>query len=305
MQNNHRFKKIKYVIFCALLWSFQAFAKPTLKAKLRVAVATNFYSTLNELVQMDKQDFNFEVELIPGASGRLMAQIERNAPFDVFLSADAEKPFYLVSKDKLIEQSVIEYTRGSLMLVLTEKTALSFSEPDVVNEGNNSGLNSDDDSYGDSYGDSDGHSYNLDYSADLTALTEYLGACRRITIAQPTLAPYGKAALEVLKRADIQHEKERLIFAENVAQSLHFIIYGKVDCGIVARSFAPIRQIGRYIKIAIPSSLHSPIEQFGGIVADSKNIPLAKIFLDYLQKPETQEKLMARGYLSVGVFDDQ
>jgi len=297
MQNNHRFKKIKYVIFCALLWSFQAFAKPTLKTKLRVAVATNFYSTLNELVQMDKQDFNFEVELIPGASGRLMAQIERNAPFDVFLSADAEKPFYLVSKDKLIEQSVIEYTRGSLMLVLTEKTALSFSEPDVVNEWNKSELNSD--------GDSDGDSYYLDYSVEITALTQYLGACRRLTIAQPTLAPYGKAALEVLKRADIQHEKERLIFAENVAQSLHFIIYGKVDCGIVARSFAPIRQIDRYIKIAIPSSLHSPIEQFGGIVANSKNIPLAKIFLDYLQKPETQKKLMARGYLSVGVFDDQ
>jgi len=82
---------------------------------LRIAVASNFTHTLNTLLPEFENDTGHDVEISSASSGKLYAQILHGAPFDVFLSADTDKPQQLAEQFPKIESTLFTYATGRLV----------------------------------------------------------------------------------------------------------------------------------------------------------------------------------------------
>ncbi len=117
---------------------------------------------------------------------------------------------------------------------------------------------------------------------------------RRIALANPDHAPFGKAAVAVLRAAGIYRAVERkLIFAANVSQAAQLAVQG-ADAGLVALSAAlhpSLSERGRYW--SVPSRLHPPLEQVAGLLSER---PAARAFFDFLTSPEAAQILVRHGF---------
>ena len=116
--------KIKYKFFLILIILFTFLGLGSTKAvaeELRIAVASNFYPTMKKIVELYKSKKSIsnsrnKIILIPGSSGKHFAQIINGAPFDVFFSADEEKPKRLEKEGKIESNSRFTYAKGRLVL---------------------------------------------------------------------------------------------------------------------------------------------------------------------------------------------
>lgn len=99
--------------FCCL---FVGLSKQTLAEPVTVAVAANFLSPLRQLVQMYEAGTPFEHKLVSGSSGGLYAQIVNRAPYDIFLSADQQRPEMLEKEGFAVVGSRFTYAIGRLAL---------------------------------------------------------------------------------------------------------------------------------------------------------------------------------------------
>jgi len=118
---------------------------------------------------------------------------------------------------------------------------------------------------------------------------------RRIAIANPQHAPYGRAAEAALRNMGLYDSLEKkLVLGENISQTLQFIQSGAADTGIVALSLAlapTVREQGRYWEV--PMSAYPKIEQGGVILKDS---PAAREFRDWLVGPSGRSLLKQYGF---------
>lgn len=85
---------------------------------IRVAVASNFLKTAQSLSQQFEAQSQHSIQLSSGSSGKLYLQITKGAPFDLFLSADRQKPQQLVTKGFAVASSIQTYAIGKLSLWL-------------------------------------------------------------------------------------------------------------------------------------------------------------------------------------------
>jgi molybdate transport system substrate-binding protein len=111
------FKKINYLLisFLAPLIGLISCA-PKNEPVLKVAVATNFLTTADTLVEVFKRSTGIEVLLISGSSGQLATQVINGAPYDIFLSADDVYPSKLSSLGFADAQTQLTYALGQLVL---------------------------------------------------------------------------------------------------------------------------------------------------------------------------------------------
>jgi len=124
------------------------------------------------------------------------------------------------------------------------------------------------------------------------------GAFRHLAIANPTLAPYGQAALEVLHAlglGDVLGPK--IVQGENVAQTATFVATGNAELGFVALSqvVAPGHAAGGSSWV-VPASLYSAIRQDGVLLTRGASNPAARALLDYLKSAKIKELLRDYGY---------
>jgi molybdate transport system substrate-binding protein len=121
---------------------------------------------------------------------------------------------------------------------------------------------------------------------------------RRIALANPRLAPYGRAAEEALRRAGLYEAVEaRLVFAENVAQAAQYLQTGAADAGFISEAQA--RQPGLIQggnAWAVPEALYGPLQQGAVVLARSAWPREAQGFLDYLLSRQGQEILGRHGF---------
>jgi molybdate transport system substrate-binding protein len=96
--------------------AFLAAAMPAAAAEVRVAVAANFEPALQALAPRFTARSGHRLAISAGSSGKLATQIQQGAPFDVFLSADAERPALLVERGLAVAGSTFVYARGRLVL---------------------------------------------------------------------------------------------------------------------------------------------------------------------------------------------
>lgn len=226
---------------------------------LRIAVASNFSPVLEKLLVEFNANTQIETQLISAASGVLFQQIIHGAPFDIFLSADSEKPQQLNDKQFIIENSQQTYAYGQL--------AFWSSVNDLTS---------------------------LDESTFLSLQTTT--ANTRLAIANPDIAPYGKAAKEALISLGLwDYYKNKLITGNNISQTFQQIRSKSVSLGIVANSQLKLNNLSG---IVIPQKHYQLIKQQLVILKNSKQLTNARKFSQFLLSNTTQQKLLEWGYLS-------
>ena len=122
----------------------------------------------------------------------------------------------------------------------------------------------------------------------------WLTAKRRVAIANPDAAPYGRAAAQVLAA---QPAPVRRVTAMNVAQAFHFARSGAVDGAFVAYAQVRAEDVPADRYWLVPASLHQPIEQVAVAIRGGDEAG-AKAFLAFLGAPPAQTRIHAAGYLA-------
>ncbi len=140
-------------------------------------------------------------------------------------------------------------------------------------------------------------SSNPDLITDRDAVLEK-NRFNKIAIANPDLAPYGRAAVETLiKSGQYQQLKAKIVWGENIAQTHQFVLSGNAELGFVSAS-----QIMRDGKITqgsawmIPESMHTPILQDAVLLSKARNSMAAQQFLDYLSTDQARNIIRQFGY---------
>lgn len=227
-------------------------------AELTVAVASNFLDTATTVAAQFTDDTGIPVRLVAGSTGKLYAQIENGAPFDVFLAADQLRPQLLAERGFAVDATRVSYAIGSLRLV-------SFDEA----------LTDDD---------------------CLLALQE--GRFRRIAIANPKTAPYGQAAQSFLtKHGLMPNNRSQVVYGANITQALQFVATGNATLGFVAASQLR-GDLGKRASCnsALPHDAATEIVQQGAVIAASTHRDAATSFMQYLVAPKAQRYVLDDGY---------
>lgn len=116
---------------------------------------------------------------------------------------------------------------------------------------------------------------------------------KRLSMANPRLAPYGQAALEVLQGLDLTGviKTQQIVRGVNVAQAYQFIATGNAELGFVALSQVVQEPLSQYWRV--PQGLYTPIKQELAVLKDSI---ASKAFLDYLASSEARALILLQGY---------
>jgi molybdate transport system substrate-binding protein len=235
-------------------------AAATLCGTVAVAAASDLTFAMTEIAANFEKATGCTVRLSMGSSGNFLTQIENGAPFDVFFSADIAYPKKLEAEGLAAPGSTYLYAIGKIVL-WTRKDS------------------------------------RVDVSKGLSVLRD--PAVRKIAIANPEHAPYGRAAEEALRHAGVYDAvKDRLVLGENISQAAEFVESGNADAGIVALSLVvspAMKDKGRAWNI--PENLYAAIQQGVVVVRASKNPQGANQFLDYIKLPSTAALLERYGFV--------
>jgi molybdate transport system substrate-binding protein len=238
----------------ALLLHSCASPIPQGSARLTVAAASNLTGVLDEVATAFRAQTNTEVVVSYGSTAQLSQQVENGAPFDVFAAADTEHIDQLVATGKLMGESRAVYARGQLALWIPASVK---TEVRTLND---------------------------------LARPEI----RVIAIAQPELAPYGKAAVETLKAVGLWEKVQpKIVYANSINMARQFATSGNADVAFTAYSLV-LKDSGTVIKI--DARLYSPLDQALGIVAASSHQELAKQFTSFLAGTQGRAILLKSGY---------
>jgi len=228
---------------------------------LRIAAAADLQFTLPDIVrEFEKQTPGVTVEASYGASGNLSAQINQGAPFDLFLSADVQFPEKLMTEGKTADRW-FAYARGRLAVWVPKSSAVDFQQQ------------------------------------GLAGLTD--AAFRKIAIANPAHAPYGRAAVAALRQAGLYDAiADRLVLGENVAQTAQFAQSGAADAAIISLSQAIAPQMAEAGKFwDVPLETYPPLNQGGVVLSHSEQRETARKFQALLLSERGQTILNEHGFL--------
>jgi molybdate transport system substrate-binding protein len=121
---------------------------------------------------------------------------------------------------------------------------------------------------------------------------------KRVAIANPEHAPYGTVAREALQSSGLWETLQpRIIFGENIRQTLQFAETGNVDVAIVALSLS-LRSGGRWV--LIPQELHRPLDQSLAVIKGSKNAQAAREFATFINSTQGREIMKKYGFALPG-----
>jgi len=228
-----------------------------------VAAASDLTYAMKEIAADFEKSASCSVRVSYGSSGNFETQIENGAPFDVFFSADIEYPRKLEAQGLASPGSTYLYGIGKVILWVRNDSKLDVSK-------------------------------GLDVLRD--------PSIKKIAIANPLHAPYGRAAEEALRKAGVYDAiKDRLVLGENISQTAEFAETGNADAGILALSLVlspALKDKGRYFQI--PDNLYTPIQQGVVVVRASKNPQSAQAFLDYIKTPAATSILERYGFVLPG-----
>ncbi|WP_417502530.1 molybdate ABC transporter substrate-binding protein [Marinobacter sp.] len=117
----------KLATLCLTLWLSLTFGTAAHAADVRIAVAANFTDTTRQLITAFAEATGLEAVASYGSTGKLYAQIDNGAPFDVFLAADSHRPELLEKSGQGVAGTRFTYARGKL--ALWSPTPGTFEDP--------------------------------------------------------------------------------------------------------------------------------------------------------------------------------
>jgi molybdate transport system substrate-binding protein len=227
--------------------------------ELRVAAASDLQAAMPAIAAQFERDTGHRVTLTFGSSGNFATQIEHGAPFDVFMSADIEYPKRLEQAGLVEPGSRYDYATGHLVLWTR----------------NDSGV---------------------DVKRGLAVLAD--ARVRRIAIANPAHAPYGRAAVAAIRHEGLYDRvQSKFVLGENISQAAQFAQSGNAQVGIIALSVAlspAMKESGSYLEV--PADFYPTIEQAAVVIAASKQKALASRFVESLKQAPAKAMLQSFGF---------
>ena len=250
------------------------------KSSVRVAVATNFVTTLKTLSEDFESFDNAKILISAGSTGKLYAQIRQGAPYDIFLAADQQRPQLLEQLGLTVTNSRFAYANGALVLWQPNKAtprAISRTKARTTNDDENPTAQTE----------------------QSTQIRHWLAGASSIALANPRLAPYGFAAQEVLHNLQItQSMSQRQVMGENIGQTFSLVATGNATLGFVAAAQMLEQNQPRNTYLNIPSELHSPILQDAVQLKYGANNQAAVNFLRYLTTARAKKIIQAAGFVA-------
>ena len=124
------------------------------------------------------------------------------------------------------------------------------------------------------------------------------GGFKHIALADPKLAPYGAAALEVLKNKNLLTKLQPLfVQGENIAQTYQFVSTGNAELGFVALSqVIDNGKISSGSAWQIPENLYTPLHQEAVLLKKGEDNPAASALMQFLKSPEAKAIISKYGY---------
>jgi len=226
--------------------------------ELQVAAAADLQFVFQEVSVRFQKETGHAVKLTFGSSGNFFSQIQNGAPFDIFFSADVDYPAKLEAAGLVEPGTLSRYATGRIALWAPKESPID------INQG-------------------------VQTLAD--------ARIRKIAIANPEHAPYGRAAVAALQHEKIYDKvRDRLVLGENISQAAQFVESSNADIGILALSLVlapPLKSEGRYYEI--PTSFYPAIDQAVVILKSSKQKDIARQFLSFLKNPEIAKFMRGNG----------
>lgn len=223
------------------------FATTATSGEMTLAVASNFLTTADAMVEAFEAETGHEVVLTHGSTGQLYAQIDLGAPFDVFLAADAERPALLKDSGKALDTRA--YALGRL--VMAARVALTT---DTVSE----------------------------------ALVG-----KTVALADPTVAPYGKAATRAMEQLTLDTATFRPVLVANVGQVASVFATGNADAAFVAASQLPLLDAPFVLEL---DGLVAEVQQDAALLARARDNPAATDFWAWLDSETARAIVAASAY---------
>jgi molybdate transport system substrate-binding protein len=242
-----------------LVWALTHAPSAQTPKRLTIAAASDLQTVLPAIVREFERSATATVTVSFGSSGSFLAQIQNGAPFDVFLSADVDYPRQL-AKAGLADPATLQvYATGHLVLWARREVA-------------------------------------IDLGRGFAALTD--GRVRRVAIANPKYAPYGRAAVAALRNAGLYDALQpKLVMGESLAQAAQLVESGNADVGVLSRSLvlgAALQTEGIYAELRRAS--YPPIEQAAIVVTTSRDPALARAFVAFLRRSEATQQFERFGF---------
>ncbi len=226
---------------------------------VRVAAAADLRFAMAELTKAFHDKTGATVDVTYGSSGNFFSQIQSGAPFDLFFSADMDYAKKLVEAGLADGTILYQYAIGRIVIWLPPETKLDVAHA----------------------------TWNVLLDATV----------KKVAIANPEHAPYGRAAVSAMRRAKVYDGvKPKLVLGENISQAAQFVQSGNAQAGIVALSLAlsPGMKDGKYW--LIPADMHPSIEQAAVVLSAAKKKDGARGFLGFVQSADARQILTRFGF---------
>jgi len=234
---------------------------PRAPTKIRVAAATDLRSCLDALTDAFQVEHpNFDLLPTFGASGVLLTQLKSGLETDLYLSADIAYAHDLAAAGLAAEADVFESGQGRLVIWVRNESPI-----DVIKLGAEALLDT---------------------------------PVRRVAIANPVHAPYGRAAVAALEHLGLHDRlKEKLAVGESAAQAAQYVESGAAEVGILPMALARGTRLsdrGRFW--VVPAEAHPPIRHGGAIHARAIDREATVAFRDFLLSPAGRAILARYGF---------
>ena len=257
-----RFISLGSIIFLLLEFGIRIPHAQAADREVNVAAAADLSAALQELAANYEKRTGVVVKLSFGASGALTQQIQNGAPFDVFFSADMDYPKQLIASGQADGATLYRYAVGQLVLWVPKDSQL-----DVEDKG-------------------------MDVLLDPSV--------KKIAMANPQHAPYGRAAAAALKHYGLYEKvSDRFVLGENVSQAAQFVESGNAQAGFVALAHvvAPAMQ-GKGKFWVVPADAYPPLDQGVILISHSAHQKDAAGFLGFVKTEEAAGMLKRYGFSS-------
>lgn len=223
-----------------------------------VAAAADLQFAFTEIGKRFEEQTDQKVVFTFGSTGNLAKQIENGAPIDLFAAANVEFVEELSRKGLLIPETQQLYAVGRIVLASSRNAGVDVK--------------------------------------DLAGLLD--PKVKRVAIANPDHAPYGRAAKEALIAAGVwDRVQSKLVLGENVRQTLQLVQTGNADAGIVALSVAGVPEV---TYVMIDDRLHSPLKQALAVVKGSPHERRAREFAAFVNGPRGRPVMRKYGLVLPG-----
>jgi molybdate transport system substrate-binding protein len=222
--------------------------------QIHVAVASNFAEPIKEIAERFETTSGHAIVVSLGSTGKLHAQIKHGAPYHVFLAADAAAPASLEADSAAVAQSRCTYAVGRIVL---------WSPTENL----------------------------VDPRGDILKSASF----HHLAIANPRLAPYGRAAQQVLEALGVWENVEpKLVYGENIAQTLQFVQTGAAELGFIA--YSQLKRPGADLPGSYwepPQPMYARIDQQAILIRED---PIARSFLDFIRREPALTIIRSYGY---------